>query len=383
LRAIAIALVLFTHTSAILDASTASSFFPGGFLGVDLFFVLSGFLITSLLLERRRREPRPLRTFYARRALRLLPAVVVLLAANLLYALINGGVGDALRSIVVVLAYVTNWAELAGIHISAYVTHLWSLAIEEQFYLVWPFVLFWAVRRWPSQRRLVLFALGIAALAAAWRAAMYQSGDPWLRIYIRTDTRADALAIGAALALAPWERIQAAVGARTRELAGVLALAALIVTAATVLPSAAVLYDGGFTVIAIAAAVAIACVLEPDTHLARLLSTRPFVIGGRLSYSLYLWHFGIFLIVAQRTSSWAAAPRVMLAWTLVLLLSTASYLIIERPALGLKDRLGLRAQPDRQARPRTEVRVPLPDVAAAASGDAGGRGETGSAQRAS
>ena len=122
--------------------------FPGGFLGVDLFLVLSGFLITTLLLERHDRERRPIRTFYLRRALRLLPALAALLIANLLYAIIEGrGVGDALRSILAVGAYVTNWAELAGVHISQYVTHLWSLAIEEQFYLVWPLLLFAALAR--------------------------------------------------------------------------------------------------------------------------------------------------------------------------------------------------------------------------------------------
>jgi peptidoglycan/LPS O-acetylase OafA/YrhL len=357
-RAIAIALVVLHHTSAFLVPSHAGSFFPGGFLGVDLFFVLSGFLITTLLLERRGRERRPIATFYLRRALRLIPALVALLLANLLYALVNGGVGDALRSIAVVLAYATNWAELAGVSISRYVTHLWSLSIEEQFYLIWPLLLYAALRRWPSQRRLVWLALGIALLAAVWRAALFQSGDPWLRIYIRTDARADALAIGAALALAPWQQVAVRFRPRARELAGVSALAVVIAAAAALQPSAAVLYDGGFTVIALAAAVLIACVLEPDTQLYRVLASRPFVVLGRLSYSLYLWHFGIFQVVAERTPAWSGAPRVAVALTLTLIAASASYLLVERPALTLKARLGRARARGRRTRP--------PDAAPAA-----------------
>jgi len=366
LRAIAITLVVLHHTSAFLAPAHAGSFFPGGFLGVDLFFVLSGFLITTLLLERRERERRPIATFYLRRALRLIPALVVLLLANLLYAVLYGGVGDALRSIAVVLAYATNWAELAGVSISRYVTHLWSLSIEEQFYLVWPLLLYTALRRWPSQRRLVWLALGIALLAAAWRAALFQSGDPWLRIYIRTDARADSLAIGAALALAPWRQWAAALRPAVRELAGLSALAVLIAAAAALQPSAPVLYDGGFTVIALAAAVLITCVLNPGTQLYTVLASRPLVFLGRLSYSLYLWHFGVFQVVAERTPGWSTAPRVAVAWSSAALCAWLSYRLLEQPALGLKAHLGrTRAGGSPPAQPGAAP-APWPGDAAAA-----------------
>ena len=220
IRGIAITLVVVHHAAAFLMPAQESRVLPGGFLGVDLFLVLSGFLITTLLMERREREEHPIRTFYLRRLLRLVPAVAALLAANFLYALVRGvGVADALRSVVVVLAYVTNWAELAGISISPYITHLWSLGIEEQFYLVWPVVLFSGLRAWGSRRRLAVLALTIAVAAAVWRAVLYARGDPWLRIYLRTDARADALAIGAALAFVPRTSISAALG-RTGPVAG-------------------------------------------------------------------------------------------------------------------------------------------------------------------
>ncbi len=373
LRALAILLVMAHHTAAFLVPSWQGSFFPGGFLGVDLFLVLSGFLITTLLLERRDRERRPIATFYLRRALRLFPALAALLIANLLYAVVEGnGIGDALRSIVVVGTYVTNWAELAGVSISRYVTQLWSLAIEEQFYLVWPLLLFTAIHFWPSRRRLAMLALSIAALAAAWRAALWFSGEPWLRIYIRTDARADALAIGAALALLPRGWIEGAVGPRTRSLAGLAALAALVAAAALVDPEAAFLYVGGFTLVALAAAMLIASLLAPSV-LTGALATRPLVVLGRLSYSLYLWHFGLFQIVAAHTVSWSAAPRVVLAWSLTLLAATTSYRLLELPALSLKDRLGRRAPARTAAAGSSELPATPPAGVAGASGDASNR----------
>jgi peptidoglycan/LPS O-acetylase OafA/YrhL len=341
LRAVAILFVLLHHTADFLAPSLALTLFPGGFLGVDLFMVLSGFLITTLLLERRGRERRPIGTFYLRRVLRLIPALVVLLLANLLYAAIVGrGVADALRSIGVVMLYVTNWAELAGISISSYVTHLWSLAIEEQFYLVWPLLLFVALRLLGAPRRVIWVAVAIALAAAVWRAILFESGDPWLRIYIRTDTRADSLAIGALLALLGRDRWSAAGPSVARSVLGVAALVALIAAAALIQPYAPFLYLGGFTLVAIVAAILIACVLDGQGPLARALSLRPVVWVGVLSYSLYLWHFGIFQIVASDTGSWSAAPRVLLAWGLTFAVAFASYRLVEQPALTLKRRLG-------------------------------------------
>ena len=367
LRAIAIALVLLHHTAAFLVPSWQGSVAPGGFLGVDLFMVLSGFLITTLLLERHDREPRPIRTFYLRRALRLLPALAALLVANLLYAIVEGrGVGDALRSILAVGAYVTNWAELAAVHISQYVTHLWSLAIEEQFYLVWPLLLFAAWRVWPSRRKLVWLAIAIAVLAAAWRVALYESGEGWLRIYLRTDARADALAIGAALALAPWQRIGQVLAPRARSLLGGAGLVVLIAAAALVHPDDKALYLGGFTVIAIASAVLIVSVLDPGSTLARTLASRPLVLLGSISYPLYLWHFGVFQAVAEHTGAWPSGARVALGWSLALLAAIASYRLVELPALRLKRRLG-RPVPEKAPSQSSTAPAATPPVASAAA----------------
>ena len=346
IRALAIALVVLHHTGALLVPSLADELFPGGFLGVNVFFVLSGFLITTLLLERRGVEPHPIRTFYARRALRLLPAVVGLLVAILVYALaVDSGVSRALASLPVVLTYTTNWAALAGVDVSQYIGHLWSLAIEEQFYLVWPLLLFAGFRAGCSRRQLLWLVLGLAVVAAAWRASLWDTGHGWLRIYIRTDAQADSILIGAALALLPYERLLDAGRAATRAGIAWLALAGIVAAAELIQPWSGTLYLGGFTVLAVVAAVLIALVLRPGAGPYRLLASAPAVALGRLSYSLYLWHFPVFLVVAQRTADWTPALRVLVAWPIAFGAAVASYRLLERPALHIKARLGPRPAP--------------------------------------
>jgi peptidoglycan/LPS O-acetylase OafA/YrhL len=344
--------------------------------------VLSGFLITTLLLERRVTESHSIRTFYLRRMLRLIPALLALLLVNLLYAVVYGGVANALRSYVVVLGYFTNWAILLGISISPYLTHLWTLAIEEQFYIVWPVLMFATLRCWPSRRKLALLTLSIAILAAAWRAVLYLHGESWLLIYFRTDTRADALAIGALMALIPRERLASVVNSCAPTVAGPIALAILVGAANTVRISSEILYVGGFTIVAIVAAVLIATALESDSPLSKLLSTRPFVTLGRLSYSIYLWHFGVFTVVAAHTVTWDAVPRVALAWAVTLVISSASYRFVEQPPLALKRRLGQRPAAKTSASEADRTRAVPPISAAVATADAarpadGRPGETG------
>jgi peptidoglycan/LPS O-acetylase OafA/YrhL len=344
LRAIAIILVLLRHTAAFLVPAWQNDFLPAGFLGVDLFFVLSGFLITTLLLERHSREPHPIGNFYLRRVLRLFPAVVVLLFANLVFALITSkGVSDALSSFPPVVTYTTNWAELHGVVVSHYITHLWSLAIEGQFYLVWPLVLFGAIRFGCSRRQMLWLVLGVALLVALWRAEMWRSGEVWLTIYLRTDARLDSILIGAALALLPYDRLLTPLRPWARTLLGWAALATLVAAAELLQPSSATLYLGGFTAVAIVAAVLIAVELQPGTGLHPFLVWGPLAVVGRLSYSLYLWHFPVFLVVADHTSQWTAPKRVLLAWCLTFAAAAASYRLVELPVLRRKDRVG--AQP--------------------------------------
>src|SRR4051794_2930819 len=181
----------------------------GGFLGVDLFFVLSGFLITSLLLAEWRRDGRiALGAFWARRARRLLPAVLVLIAAIAAYAATNPPSvamhalrGDALAT----LAYVANWHAIVADHsywelfsVPSLLAHTWSLAIEEQLYVVWPLIVVVALRF--GRRALLFTALGLGVASAIAMIVLHGDGDPTSRVYFGTDTRAAAVLFGAALA---------------------------------------------------------------------------------------------------------------------------------------------------------------------------------------
>lgn len=345
LRAIAIAFVVLHHTSDFLIPGWSSSFFPGGFLGVDLFFVLSGFLITTLLLERRRREARPLRSFYARRALRLLPAVGAFLVANLVVELVEGdGIVLPLRTFVVVGSYLTNWAEVYSVRFSPYVTHLWSLAIEEQFYAVWPLLLLAALAAGLSRRRFAWVVVAAALAAAVWRADLYEGGLGWLAIYIRTDARADALLIGALLALLRPDASIARLPTAVRNALGCFALGALTAAAVLAHGDTEALYLGGFTVVALVAAVLLAVELSGAWVGHRALAWGPVVWVGRLSYSLYLWHFLVFALVAQHLRGSSAVVKVPLGWSLTAIAAAASFFVVERPALRIKERIGRRSQ---------------------------------------
>src|ERR687886_1892219 len=207
LRAIAVAAVLLYHADL--------AWIPGGFLGVEVFFVISGYLITALLLaEWRKRERLDLRSFWLRRARRLLPALLLLLLATLttFVLFLPGEVakvrGDALSA----LGYVTNWyfilrqqSYFEVIGRPSPLLHLWSLAIEEQFYLVWPPLLLLLLRRWEKRGALVVALAGSLA-SAVLMALLFRPGADPSRVYYGTDTRAAGLLFGAALACvwAPW-----------------------------------------------------------------------------------------------------------------------------------------------------------------------------------
>jgi peptidoglycan/LPS O-acetylase OafA/YrhL len=349
LRAIAVGLVLLHHT-ALLVPSFADHF-TGGFLGVDLFFVLSGCLITTLLLERReRREAHPLRSFYARRALRLLPAVAALLVGNVIVAAVEegGDVGQALDSFLVVFTYSTNWALLYHFgNLSIDLSHLWSLAIEEQFYLVWPMLLLGALALGLTRRKVGWICLALAIASALWRAELFEGGTSWLAIYIRTDTRADALFIGAAIALFRPDHALARLSPAVRSAIGLTALAAFIGAAVRVHPDSAGLYRGGYTAVALVTGAVIVVELAGPWALRGFLSSPAMVYVGRLSYSLYLWHFLVFSVVSRQMVETAPGVRVAIGWGITFALSALSFRLVERPALRLKDRIGRPRAPTR------------------------------------
>jgi peptidoglycan/LPS O-acetylase OafA/YrhL len=333
---------------AVLLFHSEFGFARGGYLGVSLFFTLSGFLITSRLLGQSRQQSRVgLRNFWARRARRLLPAAAVALAGVLLYGATIAS-ADQLRSlrgdVLAALGYVGNWRfYFSGQHYAQLfsapspVLHFWSLAIEEQFYLVFPIVV--AFVAWTSRdRRSVLGAVlgaGIVASVLAGR-ALYTTGGS-SRVYYGTDTRAAELLIGALFAVIVSGRVapRRATSARMRTLAtiaGVTALGLMIWWWATVEQSAPWLYRGGLALHACCAVIVIAAA-RVDGPFARVLAWRPLAALGLISYGVYLFHWPIFLWLTPDRTGLAPVPLFALRLLVTLTLAIASFVFVEQPIL--------------------------------------------------
>lgn len=321
----------------------------GGYLGVDIFFVVSGFLITTLLLRERAATGRiSLRGFWARRARRLLPALGTLLLACCAAALFVGG--DVLvglgTQVLGAMTFSSNWLFIAqgasyfDETVPELFRNLWSLAVEEQFYLVWPLLVVLVLARIPHWARLA--AIGaIAVASAAWMGASYSSIDP-TRVYYGTDTHAFGLAIGAFLAVLLLGRGVAGAGMTSRVVrwtlgvGGALAIAALVALAVLMSGDLDLTYRGGLTLVAALTAVAIAALLVPGSPVARVLDLAPIRWVGLRSYGLYLWHWPVFVLVGSALPTWpregleaAALGGIALAITVVA--AALSYRFVEQP----------------------------------------------------
>ena len=339
LRGIAILAVLGHHVGALLlPASWGPDVLPAGFLGVDLFFVLSGFLITTLLVERAT-EHRRARRFYARRALRLFPAVGALLALCAIVGLLAGvGATRVLNTILVVATYTTNWATLEGVTVLPQLTHLWSLAVEEQFYLLWPLLLWGLLALGLSRRSLLGVALLLALASASWRALLWERGELGVQLYFRSDTRADGLLLGAALALVPLARLQALPRRPVLLAAAAGAVLFLAVAQGLELTSPA-LYLGVFTAVALAGGALIVAALDDASPASRLLAAPWLVSVGLASYTLYLWHFPVFMVARDQLAGLPWPARVLGALAATALVTGLSRRLVEQPTLALKARL--------------------------------------------
>lgn len=342
IRAIAVLAVILYHADA--------RWLPGGFLGVDVFFVLSGFLITSLLLVELGRTGRiDFGQFYLRRARRLLPALfAVLLACSFLVAF---GAPDSAagfrHDLPGALLYYSNWLNIFSdssyfqfIGRPPLLQHLWSLAVEEQFYLLWPLavLLLHRLRGVRLVGRVALAGALLSALAMLIGSLLWSMPMPndASRLYFGTDTHAMGVLVGAALAVV-WRpgNTRPDLPAQARRVitaAGVAALLALLAAFVVFGEYSIFLYRGGFLVVSLVTAVAVAAASHRGVGFGRVLGVRPLRYLGERSYGLYLWHWPLFLVLRPGQdiplTGWSAAT---LRLSLLLLVAELSYRWLELP----------------------------------------------------
>jgi peptidoglycan/LPS O-acetylase OafA/YrhL len=341
---------------------------PGGLLGVGLFFTLSGYLITDLLLGQWAAAGRlKLADFWARRARRLLPALFVMLAVVTAWVtLADRARLSGLRGAVAAAAtYCSNWyliiqgqSYFARFAPPAPLDHLWSLAVEEQFYLAWPWLLLAGLLTVRRMRRgrpggvawLALPTLVLAAASGALMLALYHPGLDPTRVYEGTDTRASGLLIGAALAMAWPSRRAARVGLdltvashaapRSRrtarialDIAAAAGMAGILLMIWRTGQYSPFLYRGGLIVLSVATAAVIAAAATPGTLAGRILGWAPLRWLGVRSYGIYLWHYPVIVLTtpANATENLARA-----AWqtAATIAISALSWHYIEEPVRG-------------------------------------------------
>jgi peptidoglycan/LPS O-acetylase OafA/YrhL len=361
IRAIAVLAVLLYHGAQLTNHPI--TVLPGGFLGVDLFFVLSGFLITTLLVtEWRKRDNIRLGAFWGRRARRLLPALVMVVAAvgvgflfaarlNLTGSQISRFPKEALSS----LFYVANWNLIASgksyfeqFGGASPLVHTWSLAIEEQFYLIWPVVLLVALRvlKLPTRVLAALALLGAVASAVLMASLFHPGSDP-SRIYYGTDTRIQAMLVGASVALLLTGSSTAWLRNRLPQVIGVLGLAGCIAMFALVsddAQKAGWMYTGGFFLMAVLAIMAVTVASGPqDTRFTRTLSWPLLVWIGTLSYGIYLWHWPIFVLLDSSRTGLGGLPLLALRLGVTFGVAALSYYYVEAPIRFGEWRYGVRA----------------------------------------
>lgn len=329
----------------------------GGFVGVDVFFVLSGFLITGLLVkEHTMTGTIDLLAFYFRRMRRLYPALLAVLAAIALYLFVFEPELRAPLEILPALLYVMNWVRALGLYDAVMTAHTWSLAIEEQFYLLWPIVLLSVAK---FSRRRALISLGIVAVAiVCWREWLYYSRHvQFARVYTGFDTHTDGLIIGAFMALMPPKYLQRVGHLWPVGLAYLFgALFLQPITGFAIKPV-------GYAPSALASALLIARIASAQSsRIVSVLELPPLARFGKVSYGFYLWHYPVVHVMLYGGHRSFGAffgslpfpnPALIAASFLISLgLTVASWTLVEKPAMRLRFRYGPRAC--RQAVPEVQ-----------------------------
>ena len=342
LRAIAVLGVIVYHLGF--------KWLPGGLLGVGVFFTLSGYLITDLLLGQVGSGGIQLTKFWLARARRLLPALLLMLVIVLAWVtLIGPHQGpDFPAAVVTGTFYINNWWLI--FHEVSYfqrfgapspLNHLWSLSVEEQFYIVWPFVVIVGVKLLHEVKvavlrpRFALLTFGLAVCSALLMASMFRKGMDPSRIYYGTDTRAQELLVGAALAMLwPSQRLKAKLGAGRLGLingAGFFGLTVVLVMFFATTEQSPFLYRGGFLLLSIATALLIGSLAHPASLLALVIGCSPMKWIGERSYGIYLWHLPIIALTTPALAKSVDPLRALLQITAIFFVAALSWRFVENP----------------------------------------------------
>ncbi len=350
IRGVAVMLVFISHLHMILSPELTfrevtpwkfiNRTFEAGFLGVDIFFVLSGFLITSLLLkERSSNQSGMVSRFYKRRALRLLPALYALLIVDFFVSRWENFPRDIQwRTTWHALLYLNNWNIVWNFGATQDdLGHLWSLGIEEQFYIVWPIVMI-TIAALKIPPKIAISLTAIFAVFVTWhRLDLWNNGVSWLFLYVRTDARVDSLLIGATFA---YVYRHYRVPPKILNLLATSSFIGFIYIKYRFgsLPLHPFLFQGGFTVIAVLAGTIILAAAEGAWFANRVLISRPLTVIGKVSYGLYLWHLPVFFVLGRHVTSGPKPLRILIGIVIASAVTSLSWYFVEKPFLNIKNR---------------------------------------------
>lgn len=338
LRAISVLAVILYHLHI--------DWIDGGFLGVTVFFVLSGYLITDILVNEFEKNGKiNFKTFWVKRFRRLIPALVVMLVSiGTWITLFQRDFLVGLRGeILAAFTYISNWYYVFQEH--SYFTkfappsplqHMWSLAVEEQFYIIWPVIMLIALTFVKSKGKLAVFILLLSVISAEAMAFMFTPDVDPSRVYFGTDTRAFSILLGAALAIIwPSAKLSDNVTPelkKTLNITGIVSLLALLVMMVFIQEDGSFLYYGGMYLASAVTAVLIAVIVHPASSISKLFSFKPLIWIGVRSYGIYIWHFPIIVLlgIAVKTES-ISGTKIAIALILTFILSALSFSLVEEP----------------------------------------------------
>jgi peptidoglycan/LPS O-acetylase OafA/YrhL len=323
----------------------------GGLLGVGVFFTLSGYLITDILLNQVNRGGIKLKSFWLARARRLLPALFVMLIVVMAWVTVIGPhqPGDFRTAALSAVGYVNNWwlvfhdvSYFARFAPPSPLNHLWSLSVEEQFYILWPFLLMLGIRFVPEVKystgvrfRLAGVTLAAAAASAILMAILYSPSLDPSRVYYGTDTRAIELLAGAALAMVwPSRGLRSNIAPQARRMldgAGLVGLVAIGLMFRRVSEFSPFLYRGGFTLLALATVLAVAAMAHPASRLGPIVGCRPMRWIGERSYGIYLWHLPIIVLTTPEGAHGVDVLRAALQVAAIFGIAELSWRFVENP----------------------------------------------------